>query len=121
MRKDRTSKRVMKPMAAVATMVICVSLAGVTAEFVNPDIAPYFTFENFGIEDYEIIDADGNVVVEDEKTELVEIVEGKIIFEIPVSGLGAGNYKLVVNRFVGSAKADQPLVLSGTWECEFER
>jgi len=169
MRKDKSSKRVMKPLAAVATMVICVGLVGVTAlatsgklqgffkditrwdgavvgtsyeqatdeiqlsvigesdklivtaEFVNRDIAPYFTFENFGIENYELVDANGNVVVEDAKTELVEIVEGKTTFEIPVSGLGGGNFKLVVSSFVGSAKADQPLVMSGNWECEFER
>ena len=169
MRKDKTSKRVMKPMAAVATMVICVGLVGVTAlatsgklqgffkditrwdgavvgtsyeqatdeiqlsvigesdklivtaEFVNRDIAPYFTFEKFGIENYELVDANGNVVVEDAKTELVEIVEGKTTFEFPVSGLGGGNFKLVVSSFVGSAKADQPLVMSGNWECEFER
>lgn len=169
MRKDKVSKRVMKPVAAIVTMAICVGVVGasalatsekmqgffkditrwdgaivgtsyeqatdeillsvigesdkliVTAEFVNRDIAPYNAFESFGIEKFEIVDKDGNVVVKDEKTELVEIVDGKITFEIPISELGGGTYKLVVSSFVGSKKAEQPLVLSGNWVCEFER
>ena len=169
MRKDKASKRVMKPVAAIVTMAICVGVVGasalatsekmqgffkditrwdgavvgtsyeqatdeiqlsvigesdkliVTAEFVNWDIAPYNAFESFGIEKFEIVDSDGNVVVKDEKTELVEIVDGKTTFEIPISELGGGTYKLVVSSFVGSKKADQPLVLSGNWVCEFER
>lgn len=93
----------------------------VTTEFVNQDIAPYISFEKFGIENYEIVDGGGKVVIKGETTELAEIVEGKTTFEIPVSELVSGNYKLVVGGFVGSAKADQPLVLSGNWECEFVR
>ena len=28
-------------------------------------------------------------------------------------------YKLVINEFAGSKKADQPLPIKGTWECSF--
>lgn len=93
----------------------------VMAEMVNPNMAPYMVFETFGIEDYEIVDANGKVVVEGDATDLAEIVEGKTTIVIPISDLSGGDYKLVVSGFVGSAKADQPLVLSGTWECEFTR
>ena len=31
-----------------------------------------------------------------------------------------GKYELIVSEMVGSSKADQPLVISGTWEVEFE-
>jgi len=33
--------------------------------------------------------------------------------------LASGEYRLMINAFVGSKKADQPLVISGTWECGF--
>ena len=52
------------------------------------------------------------------KTDFAEIIEGKTEIVISISGLSSGNYKLVVSGFVGSAKADQPLVLNGTWESE---
>lgn len=93
----------------------------VLVEMVNPNIAPYMTFEALGIEDYGIVDANGRVVIEGNATEAAEIVEGKASIAISISELPQGDYKLVVNRFVGSAKADQPLALNGTWECEFSR
>lgn len=93
----------------------------VTAEFKTPDKVPYMTFQTFGIEDYQIVDVSGNVIVEGGRTELVQITEGKTTIVIPITELADGKYKLVVSGFVGSSKADQPLVLSGTWEYEFER
>lgn len=93
----------------------------VTAEMVKPNVAPYSVFETMGIGNYKIVNEDGKVVVEGLATEFTEIVEGEATMVIPVSDLGSGNYKLVVSEFVGSAKADQPLVLSGTWVCEFVR
>lgn len=93
----------------------------VNAEMVNPNIAPYNVFQSLGINNYKILDSDGNTVVEDAATEVTEIVEGKATFVIPVSDIASGNYTLVVNEFVGSAKAEQPLVLHGTWECKFTR
>lgn len=93
----------------------------VTVEMVNLNKAPYMTFEVFGIEEYKIVDVSGNVIVESASTELVEINNGKVVMEIPISELPSGDYSIVVSKFVGSSKADQPLVLNGTWECKFTR
>lgn len=93
----------------------------VSAEFVNPNVAPYKYFEAFGIEEYEIVTVDEKVVVKGETTDFAAPTDGKITITIPLSELPGGEYKLVVNSFVGSKKADQPLVLHGTWVCEFNR
>ena len=93
----------------------------VMVEMVNPNIIPYKVFETFGIEDYEIVDENGKVVIEGDTTEFAKIVAGKTTIVIPISELTGGDYKLVVSGFVGSAKADQPMVLNGTLKCEFTR
>jgi len=101
-----------------------ISVAGglmVMAEMVEPNSFPYKIFTTLGIGNYKIIDANGKAVIEGDGTESVEIVKGKAIIVIPITELLAGNYKLEVNEFVGGSKADQPLVLSGIWQCEFTR
>lgn len=88
---------------------------------VNPDKAPYFTFQEMGVEAYEILDATGNVVLKGEATAMAEITDGKTTIIVPAKELGAGAYKLVIHSFVGGSKAEQPLPMSGNWECEFSR
>lgn len=93
----------------------------ITAEFVNPTAAPYRCLDTLGIKKYEIIDTNGKVVVKEKSAEPAEIIDGKVTFAIPVDALASGNYRLVVNKFVGNSKADQPLIINGTWECDFSR
>lgn len=93
----------------------------VTTVLVNPNTVPYMTFEAFGIGEYKIVDANEKVVIKGSATDYTEIVDGKATFSIPASELVSGNYKLVVSSFVGSSKADQPLVLHGNWKCTFTR
>lgn len=93
----------------------------VVLTMVNPEVAPYSVFETFGIENYRIVDMDGKVIVEGGTTEMAEVVAGKVHVNISLGNLASGEYKLLVNELVGSAKADQPLVISGTWECKFEK
>ena len=85
----------------------------------DPNATPYITFEQFGIESYTITDMNGNCIVDDEKTDMMKVIDGKVTVNIPLDKIAKGKYKLVVRALVGSAKADQPLVLSGVWECEF--
>ena len=86
---------------------------------VNPVVVPYSVFELFGVESYQIVDVAGNVIIEGEPTEMVEVVDGKVNISISLDDISSGKYKLIVRQLVGSAKADQPIVLSGAWECEF--
>lgn len=93
----------------------------VAATMVNPKMAPYAYFETFGIESYEIVDKDGKVIVKGEATGMAAVVAGKVMVSIPLDNVPKGEYKLLVSEMVGSSKADQPLVVSGVWECGFTK
>ena len=91
----------------------------ITATFLAPDTAPYSEEETFCVGNYQIVDASGDVVVDGEGDNFVEIVDSKAVMAISLDGIGNGDYKLLINNFVGSKKADQPLKISGEWDCDF--
>ncbi len=91
----------------------------VIAEFVNPKAAPYGFISEFGITDYTISDANGNILAKDGETAMTAISEGKVEFIIPADNLEKGEYKLEISQFTGGAKAEQPLPVNGQWVCEF--
>ena len=88
---------------------------------VNFKEAPYSFFEMFGIKNYKIVDANGKVTVENENLEMSAIANNKVLVNVPLDGIANGEYTLIVSELVGSSKAEQPLGLSGTWECSFRR
>lgn len=91
----------------------------VSVTMVNPKEAPYSSFETFGVESYKIVDMKGNEITKGKATEMAKVVDGKVNVNISLNNISSGEYKLIVNNFVGGAKAEQPLIISGTWECEF--
>lgn len=93
----------------------------VTIEMLKFDAAPYAYFDNLGIGTYKITDENGTVVMEGEAADSSEIMEGKADCVISIDKLPGGNYKLVISGVIGSAKAEQPLVVNGIWECDFTR
>ena len=101
---------------------VCEDAAGVLVEvaFADIEILPYRDLETIGLKQYQILAEDGTVVVEGTKTDVVEIVDGKasILLE---QELPSGTYTLAVTQLVAEKKADQPLVITGKWECEVER
>lgn len=90
----------------------------VIIELNDPTMVPYSEFESMGIVNYEIIDENGTVVMKGEETEVFDIVSGNVTADILLD-IPEGNYKFVTTELVGSKKADQPLPIHGTWECEF--
>ena len=88
---------------------------------VKPKEAPYSFFEMFGIKKYKIVDTNGNVIVENENLEMSAIANNKVLVNVPLDGVANGEYRLIVSELVGSSKAEQPLGLTGTWECSFRR
>ena len=60
------------------------------------------------------------MIVEEAGTELSQLSNGQAEINISLDGIESGSYKLIIRKYVGSAKADQPLEISGMWECEFE-
>ena len=91
----------------------------ITATFLAPDTAPYCEQETFSVGSYQIADASGNVIVDGEGDDFVEIVNGKAVMTVSLGGIDNGDYKLLISSFVGAKKADQPLKVSGDWICEF--
>ena len=70
---------------------------------------------------YKIVDANNNVIVENENLEMSAIANNMVLVNVPLDDVGNGEYTLIVSELVGSAKADQPLGLTGTWESSFRR
>ncbi len=105
----------------VLTVINVTDKITVEMAMVYPGQAPYSELEMFGIENYRIVDRDGNVIMEGATTEMAPIVDGKVSVSISADNISEGNYKLIISELVGIKKADQPLVLSGNWECEFTR
>lgn len=93
----------------------------VLVTMVNPKVAPYIAIQELGVESYEILDDSGKLVMKGEPTAMEKVVDGQATIIVPAKELGTGTYKLVIRAFVGGAKAEQPLSMSGTWEMEFSR
>ena len=91
----------------------------VEAEFLQPDIAPYFTLETLALGAYEIRDAAGAVVAADESSAPADLSAGTAALTIPFDA-APGAYTLVIESFTGGSKADQPLPLTGRWEYDFK-
>lgn len=84
----------------------------------HQDEAPYSVLDELGIESYQILDSEQNVVLEG-RTEMNMVQNGKTEIEIALQSLTTGEYTFVVTKLVGGSKADQPLVLTGNWEGKF--
>ena len=93
----------------------------VLATFVDPNKFPYRESQLLGIADYRIMDAEGNVVQEGATDKFTPVVNGQASIVLELNELATGSYKLIVTAFVSEKKADQPLNISGTWECEFSK
>ena len=93
----------------------------VLATFVDPNMFPYRESQLLGIADYRIMDAEGNVVQEGTTDKFTPVANGQASIVLELNELATGSYKLIVTAFVSEKKADQPLNISGTWECEFSK
>ncbi len=90
----------------------------VTAAFDDPKAPPYSEAERLGISAYRVLDADGKVVAEG-SAESAEVANGQAAIGVPLDSMGPGDYTLVISSFVSEHKADQDLVISGSWKCGF--
>ncbi|MBQ7858553.1 MAG: hypothetical protein IJ347_00245 [Faecalibacterium sp.] len=93
----------------------------VDVHFEMPDEAPYAFLEQFAAGKYQVLDAAGSVVAEGEKSEAAAVQSGQVQLVLPgaAAHLAAGQYTLQLTEFIGSAKADQPLPILGSWQCGF--
>lgn len=93
----------------------------VSAEIIEYNKPPYVELDIIDINSYKILDNLGKAVKEGSAKSISTFENGKVSFEIPLNDIVSGEYKLVINEFVGSKKADQPLPIKGTWECSFTK
>ena len=95
--------------------------------FENPNEAPFAFIQEVAITDYKVLDNNDKEVLEVNST--VEngikgkVENGRVLVELPTEDKLNTNqdYKIVIDTIYGLAKADQPLKITGTWECEFTR
>lgn len=92
----------------------------VQAVFSDPQAAPYRDAERLGIEEYRITDASGKCVKAG-AAEGVTVVDGQAAITVRLDDIADGSYTLLVTAFVSEKKADQPLKISGSWECAFTK
>lgn len=93
----------------------------VSITFLEAQKAPYSFFETLGIHNYQIVDKDGKAVVKEAETAGAIINNGQVEVVVSLTDVPVGEYKLIVTELVGDSKADQPLVVSGNWECGFTK
>ena len=110
-----------------ATEEIAVSIEMATDEELDilviieePAKPPYSESELFGIASYKIEDMSGNIVLSEEAFGERVSFNNQMSLEIPLNQIPSGEYKLVIKQFISEKKADQPLRISGNWECEFK-
>ena len=95
------------------------NILSVELQIVNPVEIPYRTFDECGIQSYEITDAQGKTVLAEETANTVPLSDSSVIIELPLGTLPVGSYTLHIYELAGSSKADQPLTLRGDWKCKF--
>lgn len=90
----------------------------IAANIADTTKAPYIAIDAMEIGNYKILDANDEMILEGSVEAASEIVDGTVTFTIPVE-LESGVYKICIEQFIGSAKADQPLMINGLWTSEF--
>ncbi len=101
---------------AVAGETLLVNVS--VTEFEKP---PYRVIDTFDIKTYKILDMTNQIKQEGSAKSITLFENGNATFEIPIDHIENGKYRLVINEFVGSSKADQPLPVVGKWECSFTK
>lgn len=91
----------------------------VSAALLYPDKPPYSEEGSLAIDAYRIADMAGTTVMEGGRSAFFEIAGGKAEIALPLHAIPSGEYKLCIDAFVGRKKADQDIVIRGTWECGF--
>ena len=94
-------------------------ILNVSVAAIDSTKAPYAFFDELAIGEYKIVTENGDVEDEQSGVSGVKWEKGSAVFYIDVSALESGAYTIEINRFVGSAKANQPLDINGDWSAVF--
>lgn len=98
-------------------------LIPVEVTFLNMEKITFRTMEMIGVDEFEIINAEGKVVTSAKDANVSTPVSdgvAKLIFRVEADALVAGDsYTLSIGCFEGTKKADAPIGLKGEWDCTF--
>jgi len=89
--------------------------------FVDPNATPYNELDSITVSDWKIEDSQGKEVMKNIEVKISGIENSKAILALSLDSLPEGSYKLIVNEFTGSKKADSQLKIGGTWIVSFEK
>ena len=113
-----------------ATNEVTINVADVKKENISLNIVfekeneiPFKYIEEVAINEYKIVDKN-NEEITNFSTNIENglkgtLNDGKVSIEIPINEFDSNNHKIVINNVYGLKKADQPLKITGNWECEF--
>ncbi len=93
------------------------SVITVKAVLLQKEEAPYLYLDVLGVGSCKIIDSEGEIILEGVSSRKAEVKDGKAVVELACEELLPGEYSLVIDEFVGGAKAEQDLAIKGVWEC----
>lgn len=91
----------------------------VQAVFLAPDKVPFTELETVAVGTCRILDTAGKTVVEPDGSDAAAIIGGQAVMVLPGKELEPGSYTLRIDALVGSKKADQDLIMKGSWESGF--
>ena len=94
-------------------------MLNVSVAAIDSTKAPYAFFDELAIGEYKIVTENGDVKAKQNDVSGVKWEKGSAVFDIDVSSLESGAYTIEINRFTGSAKANQPLDINGDWSAAF--
>ncbi len=93
------------------------TVEAVVADFDKP---PYIAIDFLKLDKFTVTDENGSIIAENNASESGEFINGCAAIYVSADITDAHTIFLHADRLVGSAKADQPLEINGSWECSFE-
>lgn len=88
----------------------------VEAVLLENNEAPYLYIDTLSVSGCKIMDAEGDATVE-AASQKSEINDGVVMMRLDSEELIPGEYIVVIEEFIGSAKAEQDLPIKGSWKC----
>ncbi len=96
--------------------------------FENPTEAPFPYIQEVAVAEYKILDSNNKEIIKTkfsaEDGEKGTVSDGKVFVNLSLNDAkfkSGENYTIVIKKMYGLSKADAPLHITGTWECQFKK
>lgn len=88
--------------------------------FLAPDSYPYkLPGSEIGLMDYRIVRTDDNSEISHGEATFSGMSEGSAELSVPLDDIESGDHAIIIDSFVITKKADQPLPVKGSWSVDF--